>query len=104
MTIQEIRAQFPALSCTVYGKPLVYFDNAATAQRPASVLQYQTRLASETNANIHRAVHKLAVDATQAFEQARDAVQAFLGAAHWWILQRGQIQDEQLGLPSYRQL
>lgn len=82
MTIQEIRAQFPALSCTVYGKPLVYFDNAATAQRPASILQYQTRLASETNANIHRAVHKLAVDATQAFEQARDAVQTFIGAAH----------------------
>ena len=64
MRIQDIRKMFPALSQTVYGKPLVYFDNAATAQRPESVVRQMESLALGTNANIHRAVHKLAADAT----------------------------------------
>ena len=61
MNIQELRNMFPALSRTVYGKPLVYFDNAATAQRPQTVIDKWTGLAIGANANIHRAVHKLAV-------------------------------------------
>ena len=65
MTTTEIRRQFPALERTVYGKPLVYFDNAATVQRPRSVLQKWIELSEQSNANIHRAVHKLAVDATE---------------------------------------
>ena len=78
--IDEIRSLFPALSRKVYGKDLVYFDNAATSQRPQSVIDMWTRISTESNANIHRAVHRLADEATQAYEQARDAVRDFLNA------------------------
>ena len=81
MNIQELRNMFPALSRTVYGKPLVYFDNAATAQRPQSVIEKWTQLTIGANANIHRAVHKLAVDATDEYESTRDAVKEYLNAA-----------------------
>ncbi|MBR2064885.1 MAG: SufS family cysteine desulfurase [Bacteroidales bacterium] len=76
----HIRELFPVLSRKVYGKDLVYFDNAATSQRPQSVIDEWNRISSESNANIHRAVHRLADEATQAYEQARDAVKAFLNA------------------------
>ena len=76
----EIRNMFPILSRKVYGKNLVYFDNAATSQRPQSVLDMWTRISAETNANIHRAVHHLADETTQAYEQARDVVKEFLNA------------------------
>ena len=78
--VNEIRSLFPALSRKVYGKDLVYFDNAATSQRPQSVLDMWNRISSESNANIHRAVHRLADEATQAYEQARDAVKVFINA------------------------
>ena len=80
MKPEEIRSQFPALGQTVYGKPLVYLDNAATAQRPWAVLEKERLLASTVNGNIHRAVHKLAVDATEEYEKTRDAVRDFLNA------------------------
>ena len=72
---------FPSLSRKVYGKDLVYFDNAATSQRVQTVLDEWNRISSESNANIHRAVHRLADEATQAYEGARDAVKEFLNAA-----------------------
>jgi len=78
--VEEIRRIFPALSRKVYGKDLVYFDNAATSQRPQSVLDMWNRISSESNANIHRAVHRLADEATQAYEQARDCVKDFVNA------------------------
>ena len=81
MSVSEIRSQFPILSHTVYGKPLVYLDNAATAQRPQAVVDLWQKLALEENANIHRAVHHLAAQATNAYEGARDAVKEFLNAA-----------------------
>ena len=80
MTISEIRALFPALSRKVYGRDLVYFDNAATSQRTQDVIDMWNKISSESNANIHRAVHRLADEATQAYEQARDAVKDFLNA------------------------
>ena len=80
MKVSEIRSQFPALTQTVYGKPLVYLDNAATAQRPFGVLEKERLLASAVNGNIHRAVHKLAVDATEEYEKTRDVVRDFIGA------------------------
>ena len=80
MNINDIRAMFPALSRKVYGKDLVYFDNAATSQRVQTVLDEWNRISAESNANIHRAVHRLADEATQAYEQARDAVKDFLNA------------------------
>ena len=81
MNVHEIRSMFPALSRKVYGKDLVYFDNAATSQRVQSVLDEWNRISAESNANIHRAVHRLADEATQAYEAARDAVQGFLNAS-----------------------
>lgn len=81
MDIACIRSMFPALSRKVYGKDLVYFDNAATSQRVQSVIDEWNRINAESNANIHRAVHRLADEATQAYEQARDAVKDFLNAA-----------------------
>ena len=80
MRIQDIRKMFPALSQTVYGKPLVYFDNAATAQRPESVVRKMESLALGTNANIHRAVHKLASEATEEYETTRDVVREYINA------------------------
>ena len=79
-SVNEIRKQFPALSRKVYGKDLVYFDNAATSQRTQTVIDEWNRISCESNANIHRAVHRLADEATQAYEQARDIVQRFLNA------------------------
>ena len=80
MSVSELRSQFPILSRTVYGKPLVYLDNAASAQRPLAVTDLWQRLSLEENANIHRAVHHLAGLATDAYEGARDAVKDFLHA------------------------
>ena len=80
MVVNEIRNMFPVLSRKVYGKDLVYFDNAATSQRPQSVIDMWNKITSESNANIHRAVHRLADEATQAYESAREAVKDFLNA------------------------
>ena len=81
MNVHEIRSMFPALSRKVYGKDLVYFDNAATSHRVQTVLDEWNRISAESNANIHRAVHRLADEATQAYEAARDAVKLFLNAS-----------------------
>lgn len=81
MNIDGIRAMLPALSQSVHGKPLVYFDNAATSQRPESVVEKWLSLVRGSNANIHRAVHKLAVDATEEYESTRDAVKEYINAA-----------------------
>ena len=81
MNVHEIRSLFPALSRKVYGKDLVYFDNAATSHRVQTVLDEWNRISAESNANIHRAVHRLADEATQAYEGARDAVKDFLNAS-----------------------
>ena len=78
--VNEIRNLFPALSRKVYGKDLVYFDNAATSQRSQEVIDVWNRISIESNANIHRAVHRLADEATQAYEASRDAVKEFINA------------------------
>ena len=71
---------FPVLSRKVHGKDLVYFDNAATSQRPQSVVDQWNSITAYSNANIHRAVHCLADEATQAYEASRDAVKEFINA------------------------
>jgi len=78
--VQAIRRQFPALSREVKGKPLVYFDNAATTQKPQVVIDALVNYYSNYNANIHRGIHTLAEEATAAYEATRDAVQAFINA------------------------
>lgn len=77
----QIRRDFPILARKVAGRQLVYFDNAATSQRPLPVLQMQDRLCRESNANIHRAVHTLSDEATEAYEAGRRAAQGFINAA-----------------------
>ena len=76
----DARSFFPALDRQIYGKPLIYFDNAATAQRPRAVLDLQQRLCVEACGNIHRAVHKLSADATDAYEAGREAVRCYINA------------------------
>ena len=78
--MNDYRNDFPQLARTVYGKPLVYLDNAATSLRPQSVINCWDRISSESTANLHRAVHRVAVEATDAYEAARDAVKDFIGA------------------------
>lgn len=80
MNVSEVRKLFPILDTKVYGKKLVYFDNAASSQRPQSVIDYVSKLALTKNANIHRAVHFLANEATDEYESARDCVKDFINA------------------------
>jgi cysteine desulfurase / selenocysteine lyase len=80
LDIAQIRADFPVLDQLVNGRPLVYFDNAATTQKPRPVLDALTRYYEHDNANIHRGIHTLAERATAAFEATRRAVQGFLNA------------------------
>lgn len=81
MNVNEIRGQFPILATKVYGKPLVYLDNAASSQRPLAVIEEWEKLAREANANIHRAVHFLAGQATDAYENTRNFVKEYLNAS-----------------------
>ncbi len=80
--INEIRAQFPILSQQVYGKPLVYFDNAATTQKPLCVIERERDYYLHENCNIHRGVHYLSQMATEAYENARKTVAQFINARH----------------------
>lgn len=79
---QEIRKEFPILTQTVYGKLLIYLDNAATTQKPQCVIDAISNAYCTINANVHRGVHHLSQVATEEFEQARRTVQQFIGAAH----------------------
>ncbi len=85
------RADFPALNQIVYGKPLVYLDNAATSQKPLAVIQALLHYYTRDNSNIHRGVHLLSERATEAYEQARKTVQRFLnaGSANEIVFVRG---------------
>ncbi len=78
--IQDIRADFPILSREVHGKPLVYLDNAATTQKPLCVLDAMRDEYVNANANVHRGVHYLSVQATELHEQARETVRRFINA------------------------
>ncbi len=80
--INQIRQDFPILHQQVNGKPLVYFDNAATTQKPLVVINALSNYYKEINANIHRGIHTLAERATAAFEATRDTVKVFINAAH----------------------
>jgi cysteine desulfurase/selenocysteine lyase len=78
--VARIRADFPALATQVYGKPLVYLDNAASAQKPLAVLDRMRKAYTSEYANVHRGLHYLANEATEAYEGARESVRAFLNA------------------------
>lgn len=78
--VNKIRADFPILSQKMNGKPLIYFDNAATTQRPRQVIEKVSQVYSTLNANVHRGVYHLSVQATEAYEEARKTVADFIGA------------------------
>ncbi len=80
LDVARIRKDFPILDRKVYGKPLVYFDNAATSQKPRQVIDALVRYYENNNANIHRAVHCLGEEATTAYEEAREKVARFINA------------------------
>ncbi|MDD5988815.1 MAG: cysteine desulfurase [Bacteroidales bacterium] len=81
LNIEEIRKDFPILSRTVYNRPLVYLDNAATTQKPRAVVEAMTDEYYSVNANVHRGVHYLSQQATELHEQARANVQEFINAS-----------------------
>ncbi|MGY6629989.1 MAG: cysteine desulfurase [Wenzhouxiangella sp.] len=80
LDVHRLRAEFPVLERTVHGKPLVYLDNAATAQRPLAVIEAMDDFYRHYNANVHRGVHQLSVEASEAFEQSRRDVARLLNA------------------------
>jgi cysteine desulfurase / selenocysteine lyase len=79
--VEALRRDFPILARTIHGHPLVYLDNAATTQKPESVIEAVADMYRRSYANIHRGVHTLSVEATDAYEQAREKVRAFVNAA-----------------------
>ena len=81
MNVESIRRDFPLLQRSVNGKPLTYLDSGATAQKPERVIEAVNRMHREQNANIHRGVHLLSAEATELYEQARERVRSFIGAA-----------------------
>ncbi len=81
LDVDRLRAEFPVLEReTRPGVPLVYLDSAATSQKPRAVLEAMTAFYEHQNANIHRGIHRLAEEATEAYESARRRIAAFIGA------------------------
>lgn len=101
--IKKIRDQFPVLHQQVNGKPLIYFDNAATNQKPKQVIDALVNYYQGYNANIHRGIHTLAERATKAFEETRHAMQQFINAKHVEeiIFTRGVTESINLVASSY---
>ncbi len=101
----EVRARFPALTRSVHGKPLVYFDSANTAQKPDVVIDAVRDYYARHNANISRAVHTLGAEATERFESARTALQSFIGASRREdiVLTRGTTESINLVAYSWAQ-
>jgi cysteine desulfurase / selenocysteine lyase len=101
--IDEVRAQFPVLHQEVNGRPLIYFDNAATTQKPSVVIDALRHYYENDNANIHRGIHTLAERATSDFEETRRTVQSFLGAreAEEIVMTKGTTDSINLVANSY---
>jgi cysteine desulfurase / selenocysteine lyase len=101
--VARIREDFPILKETVHGKPLVYFDNGATSQKPQSVIDAIDRYYREENSNIHRGVHHLSERATVAYEAAREMIQGFVNAkaSSEIIFVRGTTEAINLAAQSY---
>jgi cysteine desulfurase/selenocysteine lyase len=101
--VARVRADFPILQTRVHGKPLVYLDNAATTQKPRTVIEIEKRYYEEWNANIHRGVHWLSEKATHEYEQAREKVRRFLNArsTREVIFTRGATESINLVAQSY---
>lgn len=103
LDIKAIRKDFPILDTKVYGRPLVYFDNAATSQKPWPVLKAIENYYTTLNSNVHRGVHYLSQHATDAFEESRRKTASFINAAHDYevIFTRGTTESINLVAHSY---
>ena len=103
LDVDKVRRDFPILERRVHGKPLVYLDNAATSQKPRAVIDAIVRYYEQGNANIHRGVHLLSVEATEAHDAARESVQKFLHAkdAREIVFVRGATEAINLVAQSY---
>lgn len=103
LDVEQIRKQFPILHQTINGKPLVYFDNAATTQKPQVVIDALINYYTKINANIHRGIHTLAERATSEFEQTRTTIQAFINApsSEQIIFTKGTTESINLVASSY---
>ena len=101
--VNEIRKEFPILKQSVYGKPLIYLDNAATTQKPRCVIDAITEAYTNVNANVHRGVHFLSQKATEQYEEARATVCRFINArhAHEVIFTRGTTESINLVASSF---
>ncbi len=101
--VERVRCDFPILARSVHGKPLVYLDSAASAQRPLAVLRAVERYETHSHANVHRGVHALSQEATEAYEGARDRVRRFInaGSTREVIFVRGTTEAINLVAQSY---
>jgi len=97
----EIRKDFPILKRKIRGKPLIYFDNAATTQKPRAVIEAEKGFYEETNANIHRAVHTLSYESTVLYEEAHKKVAEFIGAKSWREIVFTRNATESINLVAY---
>ena len=103
LDVERVREEFPILRETVHGKPLVYLDNAASAQKPRAVIEAEAAVYETYYSNIHRGVHSLSMRATDAYEAAREKARRFLGAAHTReiVFTRGTTESINLVASSY---
>src|SRR5688500_10954890 len=103
LNVKKIRNDFPILNSKVNGKPLIYFDNAATSQKPIYVLKAIEQYYTTINSNVHRGVHHLSQQATNAFELSRKKIAAFINASsdHQVIFTKGTTESINLIAHSY---
>lgn len=103
LDIEKVRADFPILSQTIYKRPLIYFDNAATTQKPVQVIRAISNYYEQDNCNIHRGVHYLSVKATEAFEEARKEIREFINApsTHEIVFTKGASESLNLVASSF---
>ena len=103
LDVERVREEFPILRETVHGKPLVYLDNAASAQKPRAVIEAEAAVYETYYSNIHRGVHSLSMRATDAYEAAREKARRFVGAAHTReiVFTRGTTESINLVASSY---
>jgi cysteine desulfurase / selenocysteine lyase len=103
LDVERVRQEFPILRETVHGKPLVYLDNAASAQKPRAVIEAEAAVYASYYSNIHRGVHSLSMRATDAYEAAREKVRRFIGAGHCReiVFTRGTTESINLVASSY---
>src|SRR3989304_5286958 len=99
--VQKIRWDFPILRREVHGKPLVYLDNAATTQKPRSVIEAVSKYYEEYNANVHRGIHALAEEGTAAYEDSRSKVAEFIGTRNPAEIVFTQGTTEAINLAAY---